>query len=145
MPLLFLDWEKGTTWWKVHNYGVDILFYKESITWNKNWLTFILTAMQNSRRWSTVSDNDAQLTWYDFTIAANLKCCRNSSINVKEDNVLVRLGTLRVCRTVMLTLKTGPEMKHWLHDWPWTGIRLNRNRCCANGNAFVHIERNEAR
>lgn len=42
---------------------------------------------------------------------------------MKEDNVFVRLWTLRMRRTIVLMLEARPEVKHRIDDWPlwwWT-------------------------
>lgn len=83
------------------------------------------------RQWLT-------LTSYHFSIAPNLKCNGDASIYMEKHDVLMWLWTLWMCRTIVLMLESR-KMEYRLHDWPRTGIRLNRNRCCERNEIDIWV------
>lgn len=77
------------------------------------------------------SDNHINhLTSYHLSVSANLKCHRYTGIYMEKYDEFMRLRALWMCWTVVLVLKPWSKMKYRLHNGPWTGISLNRNRCC---------------
>lgn len=78
------------------------------------------------------------LTSYHFSVATNLKCNGDASIYMEKYDVFMWLWTLWMRWTIVLMLKSR-KMEYWLYDWPWTRIRLNRNRCCERNEIDIWI------